>query len=212
MCFSPQASFSAAILLGATGAAAMRLAPNRSLLYIAAIPLFFAIQQLVEGILWLNLEHQVSLGGLSRFAPYAYIFFALLFWPIWIPFAMWKAENSPKRKTALAAFLIMGSLLSLYYLAVTPSSNYKISIVQHSIQYDSDIVYLKSIYVFIVLGAIFASGVRGMWIFGMLLCISILLAYFFYAYAFVSVWCFLSALNSFILLGIIRMQKAYFPG
>src|SRR4029078_11200968 len=129
--------------------------------------------------LWLNLEYQISLGGLSRFAPYAYIFFALLFWPIWIPFSMWKAEQRYGRRTALMVFLIMGSLLSLYYLAVTPSSNYKISIDQHSIQYDSDIVYLKSLYIFIVLGAIFVSSVRGMWIFGALLCLSILLASFF---------------------------------
>ena len=56
MCFSAPASFVAAAVTGAVGVAAMMRVHRREELPLAAMPLFFAVQQAIEGFLWLSLR------------------------------------------------------------------------------------------------------------------------------------------------------------
>src|SRR5437763_578905 len=58
MCFSATASFSAAAVIGSVGIVTLRSAaakPDRRILALAAFPALFALQQVVEGLLWLDL-------------------------------------------------------------------------------------------------------------------------------------------------------------
>ena len=63
MCFSASASFSAAALLLGIGALTLRSAlatrQPRALLF-AAIPILFAIQQLIEGVIWLTFTDELD--------------------------------------------------------------------------------------------------------------------------------------------------------
>jgi hypothetical protein len=57
MCFSATASFTAGAVLLGVGALTLRSAltsRQRHVLPFAAIPLLFAIQQLIEGVIWLT--------------------------------------------------------------------------------------------------------------------------------------------------------------
>lgn len=53
MCFSPQASFGAAAVLSVLGAVGLKKANGSRRSLIAAIPCIFAIQQALEGFVWL---------------------------------------------------------------------------------------------------------------------------------------------------------------
>ncbi len=54
MCFSPEADFTAAAVVGVVGVATLRLVREPRDLLIAALPLLFALHQFVEGFVWLR--------------------------------------------------------------------------------------------------------------------------------------------------------------
>ena len=65
MCFSATASFTAAAIVGSIGAVTLWKAArlrDRALLPIAAFPVLFALQQTVEGLLWLELARTAPSG------------------------------------------------------------------------------------------------------------------------------------------------------
>ncbi len=62
MCFSPEADFTAAAVVGVVGVATLRLVREPRDLLIAALPLLFALHQFVEGFVWLGLQGDVSSG------------------------------------------------------------------------------------------------------------------------------------------------------
>ena len=86
MCFSAPASFSAAALLAIASVYSIRKA-SKSFLPLALIPLFFAIQQLLEGIIWVYINDP-SLTSFVKLLSYSYLFFAYFFWPFWIPLSL----------------------------------------------------------------------------------------------------------------------------
>mgnify|MGYP000091041284 FL=1 len=74
MCFSATASFAASAVLGATGIATLAKTKDRKMLPLATIPLVFAIQQAIEGGLWLTIAD----GGSDAVLLSAlFLFFAL---------------------------------------------------------------------------------------------------------------------------------------
>ena len=77
MCFSATASFAAAALLLGIGTLTLKsaLAAHRQAdLPFAAIPMLFALQQLIEGVIWLTFSHQSLVG--------AYLMYVLVAFPI----------------------------------------------------------------------------------------------------------------------------------
>jgi hypothetical protein len=55
MCFSAGASFAGGVIITGIGVAAFREVHKPSQLVFAIIPVFFGVQQFVEGFLWLTL-------------------------------------------------------------------------------------------------------------------------------------------------------------
>jgi len=97
MCFSATTSFGlSAILLPAAAWAIHKSATlTKGYRRIALVPLFFAIQQFCEGMVWLG----VSAGdrGLTHSAALGFTFFSHLFWLAWIPFCCYSIE-APRRE------------------------------------------------------------------------------------------------------------------
>lgn len=57
MCFSPEASFVGAVVISAVGIATITKITNPSQIVFASIPLFFGIQQIAKGFLWISLPY-----------------------------------------------------------------------------------------------------------------------------------------------------------
>ena len=60
ICFGPVASFTASGLLTSIGALILRNVQKKRELLFAAFPAIFALQQFIEGVLWLLLKAQKS--------------------------------------------------------------------------------------------------------------------------------------------------------
>jgi hypothetical protein len=211
MCFSPEASFAAGVALLPAGGYCVRqaLAKQRSYLGFAAIPLFFGIQQLCEGFVWLGVGRGEE--GLIRTASIGFLFFALAWWPFWIPLATLMVESQPGRKRLIAAVTCLSltwGLVLFYPVASDPERWLTTRAVHHSIQYgypDLPVyrivpqTWLRLLYFATIAVPLAVCSHRKGGAFGGLLVVSVVVSQWFYWYAFVSVWCFFAALLSLLL-------------
>ena len=89
MCFSATASFAAGALLLGIGTLTLSSAlatHRRRDLPFAAIPLLFAVQQMMEGVIWLTFRAEATL--LNSVMTHMYSFFSHVLWPVWVPVAV----------------------------------------------------------------------------------------------------------------------------
>ena len=93
MCFSATASFATAAATGAMGVVTVMRVDNVREAPLAAIPLVFCVQQAIEGALWVTLGHGAD-ANLSGVLANAYIVIALMFWPVFAPFAAGLIEQA----------------------------------------------------------------------------------------------------------------------
>ena len=108
MCFSVTASFVAGTVLSATGAVTIKKAKTKSEIPFATIPLLFGVQQFVEGAVWLSFQYSAQI--FNQMATYAYLGFAYVLWPIFVPLSVGLLETDPRRKTYCTHFSLSGSL------------------------------------------------------------------------------------------------------
>ncbi|MCE8512446.1 hypothetical protein KBY22_07065 [Ruegeria pomeroyi] len=206
MCFSATASFVAGAALIAGGAVALRrtgsLGPR--FLGFAVFPLFFGVQQLSEGALWLTMSgpDPVPSGG----AALVFLFFAYWFWPFWVPLSSALVEPDPFRRRVfwgLAAFgFSLGATLFLPVLA--RPETLEIYLVKHSIQYENPSIFpgetakivARLVYAVVICLPLVGSSHPRIRIFGGLILASVVVGFVFAAYAFTSIWCFLAAIIS----------------
>ena len=207
MCFSSHVSFGAAAVLAIIGLLSLKKAKTRNETLLATTPLFFAAQQAFEGVLWVGYHRDIP-PIIITLAKYGFLFFAMLFWPIWIPLVMYKLEKQELRKSILGTFLMGGILLACYFVWQMGCAGGHAWIEKHHVTYDIGLTewqYFISgiIYAIITIGSFFVSSVPYMWTLGLTLAIALLIAYIFYTFWLVSVWCFFSAFISILIYAII---------
>lgn len=214
MCFSATVSFATGALLLPVGAYAVQQARWRDSRYLplAAFPIFFGMQQGFEGALWLGLE-----GGATSYqteAALGFLFFAFLFWPFMVPFAVWRLESGGPKGRKMGLIVLLGLLFGavLYLPLLWDESRVMPAIVHHSITYPVALITDGRlprpvnclIYALIVsLPLLFASH-RPVRVYGGILVVSVVLSAGLFHYAFTSVWCFFAALLSLYTVRIVR--------
>lgn len=212
MCFSAEASFGAAAVLAVIGVATILKVRTLKCLPLALIPLIFAFQQLLEGILWTH--QQTPTSFLYQFGLYGYLSIAILFWPIWLPGSLYALEKKQKVKKWLLFFLSLGILFSI--LQVFSTEEVKSEVEGHHISYLARFVTFSFIgeshfktlllvtYTALVSIPCFLSTVKGAWVMGIFLLMGWSVTYLFYKVAFLSVWCFFGALASVVVYFIVK--------
>jgi len=200
MCFSAGASFGAAAILCVAGTVTIKKAKNPSQLMFAAIPLLFGMQQLTEGFVWLSFNNPAFESYHSPMM-YAFLFFAQIFWPSWVPISIWNMETDKKRKKSLAYLGLLGlagSALLAYRLIYLPvSSNIEGHHIQYQIVSHQWIIISSSIlYVLSTLGSPLVSSLKYMKGLSLIMLTALVVTQIFYAHYLISVWCFFSALLS----------------
>lgn len=194
MCFSATASFVAGTSLLAAGALTVSKAKEKAALPYAAIPLLFAAQQLIEGVVWLSFGFEGP--ALNEIATFAYSLFSHVVWPIYVPLAVLLLEPAPWRRRTLHAFALAGAAAGLYLLVNMFLFRIVSRPVGGHIEYASPHFYVP-----VVMGSYLAatcismlfSSHRAVNAFGAVALLSFAAAYAFYARWFISVWCFFAA-------------------
>lgn len=199
MCFSATASFIAGVSLSAFGLLTIKMAKRREEIPFAMIPLLFGIQQLIEGMLWISFQHDTRILNVSM--TYSFTLFSHVMWPVFVPFAIGLVEAVPWRIKALLIFRYIGGgvgIYLLYFIARFPiTSEVHEHVVYIFPNFHEPFVLLLYVAATCV-SALFSSH-RFINIFGILTLILFSAAYWFYTEAFFSVWCFFSAILSFLI-------------
>jgi len=208
MCFSANASFGASAILLVAGVVSVKKVKTPSQIPFAAIPLVFATQQFIEGVLWLSLTTS-QYAYLQQSFTYIFLTFAEVLWPIWVPLSIGLIEKEKQRKKILLIILIIGIVLGVllsYSLLTYPVDssidNFHIRYrhhVQHSLINYVSVFYFAAT----VLPALISSVKKVIFIGGFILISYIVTKVFFEEYV-ISIWCFFAAAISVLILIIMQ--------
>ncbi len=214
MCFSAGASFIGGVIISGIGVATIRKVHKPSQLVFASIPLFFGVQQIAEGCLWLTLPG-TDYVVIQKTATYFFLIMAQVIWPTLIPLSVLLMEESRKRKRILQALLVSGISLSLYYSICLLSFNVIPRIKGFHIHYSTDFPESLAITAFIVylvvtITPLFVSGIKRTHLLGILMFLSCLITAIFFTQFLISIWCFFAALISGVVFWILRDAKKEF--
>ena len=205
MCFSAPASFAAAGVLLPAGMFAIYRAgkADRRYLAIGTLPLLLGIQQFSEGIVWIAGER--AMPDLVWQASLAYMFFSWLAWPVWVPFSTYFLEPSRRRWLFLMLSIFGGMLGGIQYIPYFLHPEWlTITFLPNAISYNAmellDFIIGRPatyvLYLFAIIAPLLLSSNRDARIFGVLVTGVVAVTYFFFAYAYVSVFCVGAAVMS----------------
>jgi len=209
MCFSAEASFTAAAALTVAGGGGLYCVKRRALIPMALVPLLFALQQFSEGVIWSTMGSSATPFWIREAAKYGFLFFAFLVWPVWIPFAFRFAESTAWKKRAMGVILACGSALALYFFLAVYDKGVGVKVLGRSLEYFAGVPFevnpyiLNGIYTAVIVLPCFLSSLKFAKLFGFLVIAAWFMAMAFYMITFISVWCFFSALVSVVLLPVI---------
>ena len=200
MCFSASASFAASGLTAVAGVAAFTGARRPAYRLLAGMPLFFALQQLAEGVLWLAAGGRVDPAWQAP-AAFAFLLAARVLWPAWVPLMVRAVEEDPGRRRALSVLLALGvleSVLGGYALVAFPVTA---DIVGHHVRYGiEDPIHFRVpvdvLYYLVTVPPLFLSSHRMMRVIGLLMVAALILSRLLYHEYLISTWCFFAALIS----------------
>lgn len=206
MCFSATASFTAATVLMPVAAYTIGTAwkVDKRYLGFAVFPLFFGIQQFLEGGIWLGIAQPDA--AIVHLYALGFLFFAYFVWPFLVPFAAFLIELDKARKRIFLGLSVFGFLLgvSLFVPLLFNPDWVPLRVVNHSIDYNSQLIWegilpyaiIRVVYAGIVCLPLLWSSERQIRIFGVIITLSVIAGFAFAHYAFTSVWCFMAAIVS----------------
>lgn len=215
MCFSAGASFGAATVLSLAGAGAMAGAQTKAHRLFAAIPMIFSLQQVMEGMLWLSQKNEELRRG-ELFFTYGFLFFALILWPVYIPYSVWLLEKAQSRKNKLGILLMVGSAASICFATALIIYPVNIVIAHHHIHFDfvlpaaiKNLLWLVNLfYLMATIAAPIISGIKRMKWLGIGFLATYIFSLVYFRDYLVSVWCYFAAALSLMVVWIMRnMQK-----
>jgi len=201
MCFSATASFTAAAVIGSVGVVTLRSAaakPDHRILALAAFPILFALQQVVEGLLWLNLTAPEP-GALRGMLVHAFQGYAEVFWPTFAPLEALLIERERWRRILISICLAIGVALSIYLLVAMIGHPYQASVGDGHIAYRNDFQYPKGIeapYVVATTLSLLMCSAKEVQRLALVILIGFAVAYVSFHHAYISVWCFFAAVAS----------------
>jgi hypothetical protein len=223
MCFSATASFGASAVLGTIGIIAVAKAKTNPQRLFATIPLIFAVQQLMEGLLWLSLKN-ADMASWQPLLTYIYLVFAMAVWPLWVPLTIRLLEKDARSKRIMNVLVGIGIFVSVCVVLVLSLFPVQVmtpiclscpfsatpSLSQH-LHYQFTfppvpkglIGAFTVLYIMATIVTPFISSIKKMKWLGFVFLASYLFAVILYNGFVISIWCFFAALLSFVVLWII---------
>jgi hypothetical protein len=208
MCFSAGASFASGVVISTIGILAVRKVSEPSQRTFSVIPLLFGLQQFAEGFLWLSLKG-TDCVVVRTISTYVFLFTAQVVWSWLIPLSVLLMEEDPRKKKILRLLVAVGVALSIYYAYYLVFHKVASSILDCHILYSTESPDSLALPTFILYLAVtiipfFVSGIKRMFVLGIIMALSCLVAALFYKLFLTSVWCFFAAIISVFIYLILR--------
>jgi hypothetical protein len=214
MCFSAAGSFAIAGVLTVVGGVSVARNPSRAHRLFAATPLLFAAQQAAEGVVWSTI-HGDHHAALHRLAVTAFLGFAVVVWPVWLPASLQLIERDPVRLRLLGALVCFGALVALYAALLMTRLPHGAHVAGHSISYTyedgsgmipSELVGLLGYLVPTVMPFFVSTATLARTI-GVTLIGSLIATVVVQRDALTSVWCFFAAILSCLILAAVEKDR-----
>jgi hypothetical protein len=210
MCFSPEADFTAGVVVAGVGVETLRRVRARRELIVGALPLLFGIHQLVEGFVWLGLRGQVS-SGLGDAAKEAYVVYAHAVLPVIVPFGFMLLEPDHRRSRWMWPLVCLGLVLGVYLLwqitAYPVGAREEARCIDYTTHTPNDVL-IGAIYVVVTCGPALLSSRRHLRWFGVVCLIGVIATALVRVDELTSLWCLYVALVSVLILEHFRRQRA----
>jgi hypothetical protein len=210
MCFSPEADFTAGVVVAGVGVETLRRVHAPGELIVGALPLLFGIHQLVEGFVWLGLRGQVS-NGVGDAAKEAYIVYAHAVLPVIVPLGFTLLEPDRRRARWMWPLAGLGLVLGVYLLWQVTA--YPVGAVEEArcIDYTTHTpndVLIGLLYVGATCGPALLSSRRLLRWFGLVSVIGVIATAVVRVDELTSLWCLYVALVSVLILEYFRRGRA----
>ena len=210
MCFSPQADFTAGVVVLGIGVETLRRVRVRRELIVGALPLLFGLHQLVEGFVWLGLRGEVS-AGVGDTAKETYIVFAHAVLPALVPLGFALLEPDRRRARWMWPLVGLGFLLGGYLLwqvTAYPVGAYpQARCIDYTTHTPNDLL-IGVAYVLATCGPALMSSRRHLRWFGAVSLVGVIAAALVRLDELTSLWCVYVALVSVLILEHFRRQRA----
>ena len=205
MCFSAEASFTAAAVLMPAGVYAVYRACRTDRRYVAlsAFPFLFGLQQLSDGLVWT--AGRQGQFDLIQLYSLVYMLFTWLIWPIWAPLSTYLLE-AERRKFSYFLLALTGSALGAaqYFPYLFHDSWLSVRFLDYAVVYGGtellsgifgrEIIY--ALYIFLVVLPFLLSSQKRVRPFGALVAAVAVSTYVFFRFAYISAFCFGGAIVS----------------
>jgi hypothetical protein len=209
MCFSPEADFAAAAVVGVVGVETLRRVRTRRELIVGLLPLLFAAHQLTEGFVWLGLRGEVA-SSVGDAAREAYVIYAHAVLPIIVPIGFFLIEPSRRHRRWLLPFVALGVTVGGYLLWQVTQYPIYAQAHAHCIAYSTHTPLgtpAAVAYVIAACGPALLSSRRYLQWFGVANLVGVAITAGLRDIDFTSVWCVYAALVSFLILEHFRRER-----
>jgi hypothetical protein len=206
MCFSTTASFASFAILTTVGAVGIKYVKKPSQKHFAAIPFLFAIQQLIEGFVWIGILNNAAWKTIPI---HLFIFFAQVVWAFWVPYSILKMETQAKRIRIIKVCLWIGIALAVYISYCLIFFNTTAFINGHHVNYKLYFPHqyypiLGLLYLLPIIVPPITSSLPEIRLIGILLLLSFIITKLLFNDEVISVWCFFAAIISSIVYWVLR--------
>lgn len=198
MCFSATADVVAGVGIAVVGIDAVRHIRTPQQIPIGLVPLLLAGHQFTEAVVWWGLQGHVSPGVLSV-AKWAYLLIAFVVLPVFFPVAVLLVEAEARRRTAMSALVVVGSIVAGYLLFAMMRGPVTAELCPAHVAYAVDISYgwlVVAAYVAATCGAALLSSSIYLRVFGVLNLLAVAVLAVLERDGFASLWCAWAALVS----------------
>jgi hypothetical protein len=199
MCFSETVSFSAAAGLSLLGIGTIRQTTSRAQLLLAAFPCLFAVQQTLEGLVWLGKSNSYF-GEFDSIGTYGFLLFATLLWLVLSPLSIYLLETDIHKKRLLLGLAAGGLLLGVYLFGWIMSHGIQPQTFSGNLLYDLRFIPFyeasKYLYLAIIVLPFAIAHSSALKLFSGLIASSFALSQLLFHATMVSVWCFFAAVLS----------------
>ncbi|ABA57916.1 membrane protein, putative [Nitrosococcus oceani ATCC 19707] len=210
MCFSATANFAGGAVIATVGIATLLRVKHTNEVLFAALPLLFALHQIIEGFVWLGLDGKLSPAVLNGMGA-AFMLYAQGLLPILMPLSVWLIEPGQNQRQRILPFMVIGIALALYILWALTAFDTRIFQSENSIVYlneGTNYTTVAVVYVIATCGPLFLSGYSYLIGLGVANLLGILEVMYFKAEAFTSLWCLYAAIVSVLIYGHFHRRRA----
>ncbi|KAA0233529.1 MAG: hypothetical protein JJLCMIEE_02419 [Acidimicrobiales bacterium] len=209
MCFSAEASFVGAAVVGVVGVATLTQVDEPKEVVYGSLPLAFAFHQLLEGMTWVQLDGSNE-AALSGWWVHLWVIYAWALLPLWVPFGIWLIEPVARRRRWLFAFVLVGAATLGVMMFGALQQAIEVRVVESNLDYElpfSNALLLAIPYVLTTCGSGLVSSFRWVRWFAVANILALSSAAVMQAADFSSIWCTFAAFLSFLVFLHFREQR-----